>query len=54
MFEIVFILIIWTWNLTPLWVNIVATIILAIRAIFVFSEFLGDLSSDDTEGAYNG
>lgn len=31
MFEIIFALILWTWGLTPLWVNIVASCILFIR-----------------------
>jgi len=32
------IMILWTWGITPLWVNIVGTIICGLRILYNFSE----------------
>ena len=43
MIDIVILLILWTWGLTPLWVNIVSSIVLAIRILFKFSSLVGKI-----------
>ena len=54
MISAVLILILWTWNLTPLWVNIIATLLLLVRIAFKLSAFLGDLAGDKSKGENNG
>lgn len=36
--SVLMIMILWTWGLTPLWVNIVGTIICSLRIIGILSE----------------
>lgn len=38
MLSILMILILWTWGLTPLWVNIVGTIIMLTRIVYRYLE----------------
>lgn len=38
--NILAILILWTWGLTPLWVNIVGTVLLGLRALLKFTKAL--------------
>lgn len=52
MFEIILALIIWTWGLTPLWINIVISSLLFIRFTYSLSKFIGSfcgLSNDRKE-----
>ena len=42
MFEIILALIIWTWGLTPLWVNIVVSALLFIRGTYSLSKLVGE------------
>lgn len=53
MISIVLMLILWTWNLTPLWVNIIGTILLLIRVLIKFGALFEKIS-DDSEENYNG
>lgn len=41
MFEIILALIIWTWGLTPLWINIVISSLLFIRFTYSLSKLIG-------------
>lgn len=45
MFEIILALIIWTWGLTPLWVNIVVSTLLFIRGTYSLSKLVGEVCS---------
>lgn len=38
--SILLICILWTWGLTPLWVNILGTVILGLRFLFGFANML--------------
>lgn len=42
MFEIILALIIWTWRLTPLWVNIVASVLLFMRFTYSIAKLTGE------------
>ena len=55
MFEIILALIIWNWNITPLWVNIVVSALLLCRFTYSMSRFVGEFCGLGTkkEGEYN-
>ena len=50
MLSIVLILLIWTCNLTPLWVNIVSTILLGIRFTYRCGLLIGRFLKGDYRG----
>lgn len=42
MLEIILCIIIWTWNLTPLWVNIVVSVLAFLRFTYSTSKAIGE------------
>lgn len=48
MIETILAFIIWTWGLTPLWVNIVITCLLAIRFTYTTAKFIGEFCGTNT------
>lgn len=51
MLEIILCIIIWTWNLTPLWVNIVVSVLAFMRFSYSTSKTIGEFigSGDKTD-----
>ena len=47
MFSTLGILILWTWGLTPIWVNVVGTVLLGIRILLYSLKFLIEICKED-------
>ena len=48
--SLLFIFVLWTWGLTPLWVNIVGTVLLSLKMCIKFFDFA---VSDSDEEQFN-
>ena len=52
MFCLIILLILWTWGLTPLWVNIVCSVLLGIRMALLTARYIIKFVRDDENEYY--